>query len=361
MRSFLLASVVCVAAFACSTSSDPATSSSGGTSGSSGSSGSSGDPDGGPIGLDGGPAPQGSYSLSFGPASVGPGEESTKCVVKRLANPTSMHVGTVHNVLGDGSHHLIVYRVNDTVEQPTPFDCKPFTDTLDPTKGSTLMISQKKDDALILPEGVAYTLAAGQMVRLEMHYINPKATAITTQATTTFIPIEDAKFKDEADFLFIGTPDIKLAPKEEKTIGPMHIKLPAEYNDVTFFAITGHEHQYGTNVVVSTGTDKTDPGTSVYDVKGWLWSEPATVQKNFKLPAGGGFNFSCSYKNTSNGDIKFGESANDEMCFFWAYYYPSKGGAKVCVHSETPPLPASGVDACCPADNIVCNYLKAGL
>ena len=30
---------------------------------------------------------------------------------------------------------------------------------------------------------------------------------------------------------------------------------------------------------------------------------------------------------------KFGESANNEMCFFWAYYYPSKG-AYVCVHTD---------------------------
>ncbi|CAN5845024.1 hypothetical protein BH11MYX4_BH11MYX4_09580 [soil metagenome] len=350
MRSFLLASVVCVAAFACGTTTDPA----GGAGGADG--GGGGNPDGGPIGLDGGPAPLGSFSLTFGPQEAAPGEEHTKCVVKKLANPTSMHVGTVHNVLGAGSHHLIVYRVNDTVEQTTPFDCQPFTDTLDPTKGSTLMISQKVDDALILPEGVAYTLAANQMVRLEMHYINPSAAPIMVQSTTTFIPIEDAKFKDEADFLFIGTPDIKLNPGESKTIGPMHIKLPAEYDNVNFFAITGHEHQYGTNVLVSTAMSKADPGTPVYDVKNWLWSEPATVQGNFKLPKGGGFNFSCSYKNTSSSNVGFGESANDEMCFFWAYYYPSQGGAKVCVHTDQ--TGGAGVDACCPADNLICDALK---
>ncbi len=354
MRSSLLSSVICAVAFACGTSSDPAAP--GGSS--SGSSGSSGDLDGGPIGLDGSPAPLGSYSVSFGPESVAPGEEHTKCVVKRLGNPTSMHVGTVHNVLGqEGSHHLIVYRVNDTTEQPTPFECKPFTDTLDPTKGSTLMISQKKDDALILPDGVAYTLAANQMVRLEMHYINPSAAPIMAQATSTFIPIEDAKFKDEADFLFIGTPDIDIAPGQTKTIGPMHIKLPAEYADVNFFAITGHEHQYGTNVLVSTAMSKADPGTPVYDVKNWLWSEPATVQVNFKLPKGGGFNFSCSYTNKSGSPVGFGESANDEMCFFWAYYYPSRGGAKVCVHTDK--TGGNGVDACCPADNLICNALQS--
>ena len=34
------------------------------------------------------------------------------------------------------------------------------------------------------------------------------------------------------------------------------------------------------------------------------------------------------------------------MCFFWAYYYPSKG-AKVCFHSAQY-NPPSGIDVCCP-------------
>ena len=78
---------------------------------------------------------------------------------------------------------MIVYRVNDTVEQPTPFDCQPFTDTLDPNKGAPLMITQKKDELLTLPAGVAYTLQPNQMMRLEMHYINATIAAADVSAT----------------------------------------------------------------------------------------------------------------------------------------------------------------------------------
>jgi hypothetical protein len=76
-------------------------------------------------------------SLMFPSTVVPAGIEKTQCVVLRLGNVAPLHVGAVHNVLGEASHHLIVYKVNDTVEQPTPFPCKPFTDTLDPSKGST--------------------------------------------------------------------------------------------------------------------------------------------------------------------------------------------------------------------------------
>ncbi|MGZ3423557.1 MAG: monooxygenase [Polyangiales bacterium] len=291
-------------------------------------------------------APLGSYTVQFGPITVNPGIEKTQCVVKRLGNADKLHVGEFHNVLGDASHHLIVYRVNDTVEQTTPFDCKPFTDTLDPTKGSTLMITQKKDETLKLPTGVAYTLDANQMIRLEMHYINATKEAKTLVSTSTMIPIADSDYKDEADFLFIGNPDISLPPGKKTVVGPSFFKLPADYADAKFFAITGHEHQYGTNVTVNSVASKTDPGTPVYNVPGWNWAEPATVFQDppFTVPAGGGFNFTCEYENTGMDTVSFGESANAEMCFFWAYYYPSHG-AKVCVHTNKT---GADLDFCCP-------------
>jgi hypothetical protein len=289
-------------------------------------------------------------TIKFPDTAVGPGVEMTQCVTMRLGNVAPIHVGALHNVLSESSHHLIVYRVSDTVEALAPTPCRPFTDTLDATKGSPLMVTQKKDDLLQLPAGVAYSLDANQMVRLEMHYINPSSTAKTVSSTSTFIPISDSDFKNEAGFLFIGNPDIKLPPKSQTQLGPSFFQIPAELSGVKFFAMTGHEHQLGTNVQVAMSTTYEDPGSMIYDVPGWLWSEPKTqvFDTPFTVPDNGGFTFTCSWNNTSDTEVTFGESANDEMCFFWAYYYPSQG-ARVCFHS----VHLGGVgggDACCPGD-----------
>src|SRR4051812_8662164 len=83
----------------------------------------------------GGNSPQ-TFSVTFGPVTIGAGMEDTQCVVRKLPNTAAMHVGEIHNVLGVGSHHLIVYRTNDTVEKTTPFKCQPFTDLLHPEKGT---------------------------------------------------------------------------------------------------------------------------------------------------------------------------------------------------------------------------------
>ena len=59
-------------------------------------------------------------TIAFPSTPVAAGQEKTQCVVVRRGNTAPLHIGAVHNVLGDTSHHLIVYRVNDTVEQPEP-------------------------------------------------------------------------------------------------------------------------------------------------------------------------------------------------------------------------------------------------
>ncbi len=303
-----------------------------------------------------------SYSLTIGPIDVPAGGEDTQCIVARLGNLHSIHVGRLRDDLGTASHHLIVYRTNDTVEKTTPFACTPFVDTLNPAKGAPLAVSQKKSDVVQLPDGVGITLDATQMIRLELHYVNATAAPVQAQATATFDTISDAAYHDEGDFLFIGNPDIRVPAHASFTLGPTYFPLPAEYADAKFFAVTGHTHRYGTSVTIATTPSATGADTPVYDVPGWSWSEPATVQHDppFQVPPSGGFRFTCNWTNTGDAAVKFGESATDEMCFFWAYYYPSHG-AKVCIHTDQYSLGGNaGISACCPGDalcSLITQYL----
>jgi hypothetical protein len=301
-------------------------------------------PSGGGNSSSGSAAPP-SYTVEFGPIQVAPGEENTQCIVKRLGNPAPIHVGQIHDVLGTSSHHMVLYKVDDTTEQLTPFACTAFTDTLNPAHGNPLIISQKKDDVLTLPQGVAFTLDANQMVRLEMHYINATAQTQTLTTSSTLTVLPDSEYRDDASFLFIGDLDISIPAKSSFTLGPVYYQVPPKFASSSFFAITGHEHQWGTNVQIWTASSASDPGTSVYQIPNWSWSDP-TLQKldpPLVVPTGGGFKFQCDWFNKSANTVQFGESANNEMCFFWAYYYPSQG-AEVCFHTQQ----GGGLDGCCP-------------
>lgn len=294
-------------------------------------------------------------SLTYPTFTVAPGAESTKCVWMRLSNATEVKVHQLHNALGSSSHHLIVYKDDmDTTEQLTPVDCQPFTGALNTTGMiSPIMITQRADDPLFLPDGVAYTFAPNQMIKLEMHYLNATDSPVEATATVEFYLSDPATIQNEANILFIGSPDISMTAGQSLNL-KQFFKVP-NYLDLSqskIFAITGHTHHLGKDMQVRVGPSKDGPFESVYAPTPFSWSEPVTVthKPEFSVPTGGGFEFECTYENTTNGPVGFGESANDEMCFFWAYYYPSQG-SKVCVHTEQYGG-ANGLNICCPGDNL---------
>jgi hypothetical protein len=289
-----------------------------------------------------------SFTVQFGPVSVAPGEENTQCIVVPLGNAAAIHVGQIHDLLGTASHHMILYKVASTTPaQTTPVDCQPFQGALNPAAGNPLIISQKPDDTLTLPQNVAFTLDPNQMVRLEMHYINANPTQTVTLVTTsTLTTIPDADYKYDASFLFIGDPEISIPAQSTFNTGSQYFALPAQYNSSNFFAITGHEHHLGTEVQIWSATGASDPGSLIYTSTSWSDPPVTTFSPPVRIPAGGGFKFQCNWDNTTTAAVKFGESANDEMCFFWAYYWPSQGAA-VC-------FTANGASACCPGASPLC-------
>ena len=286
-------------------------------------------------GGEGGSSVDGALTVEWGPTEVAAGTEGTRCVVKRLGNESRFFAHQIRNELGATSHHFIVYRVSDTEERPEPFPCQPFTDTLNPSAGAPLMIMQRADDTLTLPDGVVYEFQPNQMIRLELHYVNVTASAQTASATSTFIPIPEDEVVDRADIVFMGETNISIPPQSSASAGPSFIRLPAVLDGASFFAVTGHEHQWGTNVYVEVAESPEAPGVAVYDVPVFLWDEPETVEHDppFTVPSGGGFKLTCDWTNRSDDQVGFGTSVDDEMCFFWAYYYPSQG-AIICA----PPL-----------------------
>jgi hypothetical protein len=310
------------------------------------------------------------YSMMWGPVSVDAGVENTTCIWMRLNNDAEIEVHQMHNLLSPTSHHLIVYKDDmDMTEQTTPVPCQPFAGALNASAMiEPLAITQKKDDTITLPDQVGYKFAPHQMVKLEMHYINSSDTTQMAQANVDFYPADASTIKYEAAFLFTGSPDIGplngsnkaqgIAPGASFTLHEFFtVPSNLDLSQSNIFAITGHEHKYGTGVQLQVAPSPTGPMTKVYDPMPFQWAEPATTTFDppFSIPHGGGLDITCSWTNTGTTMVTYGESANNEMCFVWAYYYPSQGG-KVCFHSQQYGGGASGVNVCCPG-NTACSLI----
>lgn len=293
-----------------------------------------------------------SFTVTWGPVDVAPGTEDTQCFIAELGNDLDIHVGEITNVLGNSSHHFIVYRIADGTPSTEPYACQPFAGTLDPTEGAPLMVTQKAEETLTLPEGVAFSLKAGQLIRMEMHYLNATSDSQSVSATSTFKTIADSAFQHEADFLFLGNPDIDLAPGQTSSLVTDFLPMPAELDGANIFGITGHTHQWGTNVTVGLKDNENGAAVMLYDVPNFNWDEPDTILLDppAVLGADSGFSFTCEFNNQSGSNVGFGEGVDDEMCFFWAYYYPSVG-PRVCVHTEQAGQ-LGLTDICCPGNQL---------
>jgi hypothetical protein len=228
---------------------------------------------------------------------------------------------------------------------------------------NTAPITQKEDDEVTLPDHVAYTLEANQMIKIELHYINTTDAPAPTNATINFYAADPATITDEAGVLFAGSLDIDIPAQSQATLHQF-LTLPAADLDMSaskVFAITGHTHRLGTQVTVGTAASRTAAVTQVYAPAPFSWSEPLTTTyaTPFSVPAGGGFDFQCDWTNTTNSTVKFGESANQEMCFFWVYYYPAQN-PKVCAHTQQYGG-QNGTDLCCPSSNSLCAAIGSHL
>lgn len=274
---------------------------------------------------DEGPPPITGPTLStfIGDWTMKPGQESTRCVEKRLGNVDPVIITGISTKLWKGSHHLIVYKSSATQEQTEPFECEPFSNTL--SGSAPLIISEIAQETLQYPPGVGFELEADQMVRIEAHYLNYHPEEITAHADITFHLAEEGEIEHLANMMLYGTTSIFLAPGSQWT-------TPWHYLDVLngskVFAVTGHTHRFGTNVEVEQASGESGDGTAIYPGEGgfdWAEAPVITYDPPLEFGPGQGFRFRCSWNNTSSNVVQFGLSASDEMCFLWAYYYPSKG------------------------------------
>ena len=264
------------------------------------------------------------YTLSITIGSVAPGEENTQCIQQRLSNTAPIEVNKLHNVLSNGSHHFIVSALTAAGADVAPLTpCKPFQGAL---TGEPLAITQKKDDTVVTPDGVGYALAASQVVHLELHYINTTTDTLNVSAQTEISAAAAGAGLQEASVLLIGTLNISIPAMAAASTGPRFIAMPSQVDGVSYYAITGHTHRMGKSVQVSSASANGASPTVVYAPMPYDWDAPELKEFSpaMHLPTGGGFTLQCDWQNTSNSALAFGESALNEMCFFWAYYYPKK-------------------------------------
>ena len=310
-----------------------ATSTGGTGAGATGGSGTAGSGTGGSGGAAWDPGgPVTTFTPSFAPVMTMPGQEQTMCITFPLENAGPVLVRRFSTSLASGTHHIILYRAPTEKENLTPTPCMGLSGLL--TGSHPIFIAQQKHSELLMPTSddgkpVALPMDAHEMVRMEMHFINTTAAPIAVSGSIAMDTLDGATTAADAwvrsDLAFWGTSKINI-PAHGK--GDTGVKFQVALPDTHTFALTTHQHHLGTSMKIWMGTSATDPNLMLL-TDGTNWADPPLKQYSpplsFPASSGLGFAYECQWDNPGDTAVKFGESANDEMCFLWHYYYPAKG------------------------------------
>lgn len=254
------------------------------------------------------------HAATIGPFTTAPGDEDTLCVSVDLGNETAGYIRAIRVHLGQGSHHLIVHRVDEGGPNPTPRSCSPFAHGGD---GTPLFIAQQAESSLTYPAGAGMAVEAHQTIGLEMHFINYVSDRdVDIEAQVEFDVVPSSEALEEVQFLFTGDLALSLPPRERTTVRSFH-GLPA---GARVFALTSHTHQLGELAFIERTTGVSGEGRILHESTNWGEPPLDVFDPPLVFESGEGLKLTCEYLNSTDSTVTFGTGFNDEMCFLWAYY-----------------------------------------
>lgn len=212
-----------------------------------------------------------------------------------------------------GMHHVLAYHTPKKASDVTSdvFDCGDVP--------GPIFYEQSADGAgEQLPEGVGVVITGGEVVRLELHYLNVGQTDLEPTVKLNAWYAKEP-LTAEAGSFFMYDRDIAI-PAHGSFTARMHCEIPS---DITIVDILPHVHVHGVaqRMVVS-GGDLSEPKAFV-TTTGYNDQETRRFPDGLQIKAGQSLDFECDYDNATDEDVVEGPSKeHNEMCMLLGDYYP---------------------------------------
>jgi hypothetical protein len=262
------------------------------------------------------------------------GQEIFLCYYVTIPGNAAIDIGAIRSWMTQGSsHHFILYQLPQATQaNGTINTCA--------TSAGTWVYGTSSPGRIVgmdMPSGVGLPMPAGTQVVVNMHFINPGATASYPKLKVNLFYAKNIQYTAGVVTSFNASIDIPAAgpngPGTQTVSGTCTAPVGAhffqmaththkhatvakiDYNSggqTTHLVYTGMSTTYPADQVPGTGTDYEHPGVA-------MWNAP-----NFlTLKAGDSFSYSCSYANSGSTPVTVGETAaSNEMCMMMGYYFP---------------------------------------
>lgn len=265
------------------------------------------------AGAEGGNAAQGSgggTNLAWQPLmtaewQLGPGEEITSDLHTFVLD-RDMYIGGIRPIAPKGTHHTVL------ANGPA-------------IMGNIIYASGVGTNPLEFPPGVGLKLHAGDELTLQLHLFNTALESLSGTSGIEVVEIAPEDIQEEADIFLPGPIDLNIAPNQVTT----QSGVCTVDSEQTIFAVFPHMHQLGTHfkTTLTIGGADTVIHDGAYDFNHQAFIRFEPIQ----LKPGDSITTECTWNNTTQQTVGWGESSTTEMCFSILYRYPAKADQGFCI------------------------------
>jgi hypothetical protein len=240
---------------------------------------------------------------------VPPNTENYLCVRRTLDEDVFVTAFKALNPYG--THHTVL-----TVGNPNGADgVTPCNSGVNNTGG--VYGSGVGTDVLRMPEGVAFPIRAGQQLVLNLHLFNTTDEPLIATSGTLVQTAQEADVEHMSEVALVTALLFSIPPMEVTTGGGQCTMS----HDVTAFAILPHMHTLGSHARVV--VERAEGDLVLHDMPFEFEQQTVYPIDPVQLREGEVVRTECTWNNTTDRVVGFGESSLDEMCNIAVFRYPA--------------------------------------
>jgi predicted small lipoprotein YifL len=259
-------------------------------------------------------APDGGQQLATTTYRLEPGEEKYICY-QFYSPDEAVAITRVDQISAPGVHHMFLFQAFGRNEPDEPHECN----TLIRTTWQPIWVANTGEHSLAMPAGTGFVIAPGTQYIVQLHLQNSGDEPIDVRGALNLTYEHDVSSVIPAGMYGLGsfTVDIPAnAAHHEVTVSCTPQK------DLNVFGVLPHMHKLGTKIVLER-TPAGGDASAFYKIDPWLFGDQPLDMLDGKISAGEHLQLTCSYRNPYDHAVKYGESSDEEMCFFLLFYYPA--------------------------------------
>jgi hypothetical protein len=183
------------------------------------------------------------------------------------------------------------------------------------------------DSDLELPADASYRFKKGDQIMVQLHLLNSSDKDVTDRAVVNMRKTSKTDAKTIGLYAF-GSSAIKLPPQQTTDV----TNTCAPKQDLDVFAMLPHMHYLGAKLVFETA-DSGGNFTEIFRREPWSFDQQRVDSQALLLKAGTQTRVTCTFDNTTDKEVTYGESSLTEMCFL-VTFVKGREGINGCIDSS---------------------------